>query len=204
MTNSIDLSELIWKVGKGDQEAFLELYNRLRRPVFDHILNKYGSTLNKEDAEDIVHTTFLIIQSKACTYKGLNNDYSARGWVNKIARSQALRMLMVYKRTSISLDDDSDDDFAAPERSSRWSDINWEGEASVEERVSNRLTLKKIFSADTLSNDELEIIDLRYQKGYTFEKIGSHYGRTKPRAKQRHDSVLAKIRRKLGLDKNEG
>jgi RNA polymerase sigma factor (sigma-70 family) len=186
-------------VGDGDQEAFSELYNRLRRPVFDHILNKYGSTLSKEDAEDIVHTTFTIVQSKSHTFRGLNNDFSARGWIYKIARSQASKMLKVYKRTSISLDDDSDDGFAAPERSSRWSDINWEGEESVEERAINRSFLQKIFSAGILSNEEWEIIELRYKKGYTFEQIGSHYGKTKPRAKQRHDGILAKIRRALGL-----
>lgn len=204
MTNSTALSELIWMVGDGDQEAFSELYNRLRRPVFDHILNKYGSTLSKEDAEDIVHTTFILIQANAQKYRGLNNDYSAKGWIYKIARSQASRMLTAYKRISVSLDDDSDAGSAAPERSSRWSDINWEGEESVENRATNRLFLNKVFSAGTLSNEELEIIELKYKKGYTFEQIGSHYGKTKPRAKQRHDSILAKIRRKLGLENDEG
>lgn len=203
MTNSTALSELIWMVGAGDQEAFSELYNRLRRPVFDHILKTYGSTLSKEDAEDIVHSTFIIIQSKARTFRGLNNDYSAKGWVNKIARSQASRMLKAYKRTSISLDDDSDDGSAAPERSSRWSDINWEGEESVENRAINRSVLKKVFSDGTLSSEELEIIELKYKKEYTFEQIGSHYGKTKPRAKQRHDSVIAKIRSRLGLNNDE-
>jgi len=200
VTNTTTLSELIWMVGDGDQEAFSELYHRMRRPVLDHILSKYGSTLSKEDAEDIVHTTFILIQSNASKYKGLHNDYSARGWINTIARSQASRMLAAYKRTSISLDDDSDDDVANPERSSRWSDIHWEGDESVEERAISQTFLQKIFSASTLSNEEWEIIELRYQKGYTFEQIGSHFGKTKPGAKLRHDSILAKIRRALGLD----
>lgn len=202
MTQSKALSELIWMVGDGDQEAFSELYNRLRRPVFDHVLKKYGSTLSKEDAEDIVHTTFILVQSNGHRYKGLNNDYSAKGWIFKIARSLASRMLLAYKRTSISLDDDSDDGSAAPERSSRWSDIDWEGEKSVEDRAMNRLFLQKVFSAGVLSNEELEIIEMKYKKDYTFEKIGSHFGRTKPRAKQKHDNILAKIRRNLGLDKD--
>lgn len=203
MTNSTALSKLIRMVGDGNQEAFSELYNRLRQPVMNHILNRYGSTLSKEDAEDIVHTTFILVQSKAHTYRGLNYDYSAKGWIYKIARSQASRMLKAYKRTSISLDDDSDDDSTAPERSSRWSDINWEGEESVENRAINRSFLQKIFSDGTLSNEELEIIELKYKKGYTFEQIGSHYGKTKPRAKQRHDSIIAKIRRALGLDNDK-
>lgn len=203
MTNTTNLSELIWMVGDGDQEAFSELYNRLRRPVFDHILNKYGSTLSKEDAEDIVHTTFIVVQAKAHTYRGLNNEYSAKGWIYKIARSQASRMLMAYKRTPISLDDDSDDGSAAPERSSRRSDIYREGEESVEDRAIYRLILQNAFSAGTLSNEDLEIIELRYKKGYTFEQIGSHYGKTKPRAKQRHDSILTKIRKQLGLDNDD-
>ncbi len=171
MTNTTTLSELIWKVGDGDQEAFSELYNRLRRPVFDHILNKYGSTLSKEDAEDIVHTTFMIVRSKAHSYRGLNNDYSAKGWIYKIARSQASRMLKAYKRTSISLDDDSDDGFAAPERSSRWSDINWEGEESVEERAINRSFLQKVFSAGILSNEEWEISKFKVNPKLTADKF---------------------------------
>lgn len=200
MTNSNALSELIRMVGDGNQEAFSELYNRLCQPVMNHILNKYGTMLSKEDAEDIIHTTFMIVQSEAHTYRGLNNDYSAKSWIYKIARSQASRMLAVYKRTSISVDDDSDDGTTAPERSSNWSDINWEGEESVENRAINRSFLQKVFSAGTLSNEELEIIELKYKKGYTFEQIGLHYGKTKPRAKQIHDGVIAKIRRKLGLD----
>ena len=200
MTNSTTLSDLIWMVGGGDQEAFSELYTRLRRPILDHIMKKYGSTLSKEDAEDIVHTTFILVQSKAHMYRGLNNDYSAKGWIYAIARSQASRMLQAYKRTAVSLDDDPEDDSAAPERNSRWSDINWEGEESLEERAINQSFLQKIFSTSTLSNEEWEIIELRYQKGYTFEQIGSHFGKTKPGAKQRHDSIMAKIRRALGLD----
>ena len=203
MTNSTALSELIWMVGDGNQEAFSELYNRLCQPVMNHILNKYGTMLSKEDAEDIIHTTFMIVQSEAHTYRGLNNDYSAKSWIYKIARSQASRVLLAYKRIPISLDDDSDDDFTAPERSSQWSDIHWEGDESVEEKAINRSVLQKAFSASTLSNEEWEIIELRYKKGYTFEQIGSHYGKTKPGAKQRHDSILAKIRKALGLDDDE-
>lgn len=203
MTKSIPLCELIRMTGNGDQAAFSELYEQMRQPVYRHILQKYGSVLCEEDAEDIVHNTFIIIASSARQFRGWNNDFSARSWILTIARSQASRIVKRKKRITISMDDDSDDNSAAPERNSLWSDIHWEGEDSVEERAIKKSFLRRIASSGSLSDEEKELIELRYEKGYTFEQIGRHYGRTKPRAKQKHDSIINKIRKALGLDSDE-
>ena len=199
MTKSTSLHELIRMIGEGDQTAFSELYDQMRLPVYNHILNKYR-VLTEEDAEDIVHTTFMVVIKYAASYRGLRNEISARSWIMKIARSQALKMTKSLDRISVWLDDEPNDDFAVSERNSYTSDKSWEGDGSVEYRAIKKSLLKKIFSGCSLSGEEKEIIELRYEHDYTFEQIGSRYGRSKPRAKQKHDSIIKKIRKALGLD----
>lgn len=65
----------------------------------------------------------------------------------------------------------------------KMSDINWEGGESVEERAINSGFLSLFKSqANQLSTEELDILNLRYDKNLTFEDIGKRKNRTKVRA----------------------
>jgi RNA polymerase sigma-70 factor, ECF subfamily len=52
---------LLQKAGKGDQAAFLELYNRYRDPIFRFAYRLLGSV---ETAEDVTHDCFLSLIRK--------------------------------------------------------------------------------------------------------------------------------------------
>lgn len=200
MTSSPTIHELIQMSGEGSQDAFSELYQRMRQPVFKYLMSRFASDLSKEDVEDIIQNTFIAISLHASQYRGMRNDGSAKAWIRTIARNQALKMLHSLRHMPLPMDDDEDDDSIDPEGGPKWSDPDWKGENSVENRTFTRSLISRVFSANTLSNEEIELIELRYKEGYTFEQIGRHFGRTKPRAKQRHDGIIQKFRRILGLE----
>lgn len=197
------LDDLLRRIRNSDPSAkddFDEfLYSRVSTRMVKYVLRKYGSTLDADDARDVVHNTLVIMLVKVSQYRGPN----AVGWLYSIARSEASKMVKAKKRIAFSFDDPAKDDGndSVPERSSQLSDLNWEGGESVEERAINSGFLSLFKSqANQLSNEELDILNLRYDKNLTFEDIGKRKNRTKVRAKQKHDGIIAKIRSFLRLD----
>lgn len=206
MTQSYTLHDLIRMIGNGDPSAHEALYMRIRQPVMRQILWKFGSVLTKEDAQDILHNSFIKIVQYAARYNGTHNEASAKSWIYRIAQSEALKMIHAQKRTPNSLDglhdfeNESESSFAAPERSSLLSDLKWEGENSVESRVFESVLTEKVISCvQRFSVEERHMLVLRFSNGYTFEEIGRQIGRTKPRAKQIIDGLVEKIRRITGV-----
>lgn len=207
MTQSPTLHDLIRMTGNGDSAAHDELYMRMRQPVVNHLLRHFGDRLRKEDAEDITHNTFIKIVHYASHYNGAHEDASARSWINKIAQSEALRMIKTREKYFNPFPDLHDPDnttetgFAISERSMLFRDTNWEGDLSVEERV----TMKTIFDKASLSMKQLsiqerQVLALRFEQEYTLEQIGRQIGRTKPRVKQILDGLIRKIRKSIGVD----
>ena len=207
MTQPLTLHDLIRMTGNGDQSAHKDLYLKMRQPVMKHVLSKYGDKLAEEDAEEIMHITFIKVTQYASRYNGAYEDASARNWIYKIARSEALKMIKAQEKVWNMLDDprkfdsNSDNDRAFLERSLQLSDKHWEGEFSVEERVSRTTILEKILaSIQRLSTAERNMLALRYEHEYTLEQIGHQIGRTKPRVKQIIDGLVDRIRKSAGVD----
>jgi RNA polymerase sigma factor (sigma-70 family) len=195
-------------LGDGDPSAFAALYMEMRQSLVDHILWQYSPTLSEVDAEDIIHNTFLVIHQHASRFRGAHNNASARSWMYKIARSEAMKMIKVMKRTDsldglCELDGRSENGPAVPERS-LLSDLNWKGEDSAENRAMNKTILEKaVSSIRKFPVEDQALLGMRFVEECTFDQIGQHIGRTKPRAKQRHDGLIAKLRKALGVDPSE-
>ncbi len=210
MTESQSLHDLIRAIGSGDPSAFETIYITMREPLCNHVLMRYGSILGEQDAEDVIQNVFLKIPREARSYKGLHNEASARGWLYAIVRSEAMKMVKAKKRVRVSLDGRSEEDCdsgkgaASHEDDALLHDYNWEAGNSVENRAERAGLLKQVFSIPQLSLEDRDLLRLRYAYGYTFDELGQHIGRTKPRAKQKHDGILEKIRKALGIDSSDG
>jgi RNA polymerase sigma factor (sigma-70 family) len=209
VTESQSLNDLIRLIGSGDPSAFEALYIHMSQSLYHHVLMRYGSILGEQDAEDVIHNTFLKIVRYAPRYKGAHSDASAKTWIHKITRSEAMKMVKAKKRTLRSFDDDSNDehnseDGTVSRKAEAWTrDQNWEPGNSVENRVERAGLLKKIFSIPQLSTEEKELLFLRYAYEYTYDELGGHIGRSKHRAKQKHDGIIVKLRKALDLDPSE-
>jgi len=77
---------LLQKAGKGDQAAFLELYDRYREPIFRFAYRLLGSV---EIAEDITHDCFLSLIRRPDGYRP--ERAALRTYMFAIARNLALK-----------------------------------------------------------------------------------------------------------------
>jgi RNA polymerase sigma-70 factor (ECF subfamily) len=78
---------LLKRSAHGDQEAFLELYERHRQPIFRFAYRLVGSV---EVAEDVTHDCFLSLIRKPENFRS-ENGASLRNYLFAAARNQALK-----------------------------------------------------------------------------------------------------------------
>jgi len=77
---------LLQQAGKGDQAAFLELYDRYREPIFRFAYRLLGSV---EIAEDVTHDCFLSLIRKPENFRP--ERASLKTYLYAAARNQALK-----------------------------------------------------------------------------------------------------------------
>ncbi len=206
MTENCSLHDLIKMIGNGDPTAYKALYERMRQPLWNKLMWKYKRSITKEDAEDIVQNTFIKIAHYASRYNGLHTEASARNWINKIAFSEAIKIVKMNKRLSNSIDSHGDGyqpeyDSAVPDGSRQPSGLIQKGRRTVEEHAERSISVKEISSNfQRLTVEERNMLILRFEDDLTFEQIGNEIGRTKPRAKQIIDGLVSKIRKAIGVD----
>jgi RNA polymerase sigma factor (sigma-70 family) len=202
VSDKSSLHELLRRTGNGDTTAFELLYDRMRQPLCDMITWKYR-TLTQEDAEDVVQNAFIKISLHADQYQGIRDEASAKGWMRKIVLREALKVIDMNKRLTDMPDDENGylatGSHAVPDGSRRRYGSTQEGRRSVEEQVERKISLDGVLSsARKLSAKEQSVLNMRFEEERTFEEIGREIHRTKPRAKQIVDGIVAKIRKSLG------
>ena len=82
----IRINTLVKEIGKGNEEAFEELYNLMYKELF-YFLKKY--TYDIEDIKDVIENTFVIVIEKAKNLLFYKNCYS---WIYKIAKYQMFNL----------------------------------------------------------------------------------------------------------------
>lgn len=80
--------ELLHRLRKGDEAAFLELYHRRQGAIYRFALHVSGSA---SAAEDIVQEVFMTLLRSECGYNPERGTLS--GYLFGIARKQALRLI---------------------------------------------------------------------------------------------------------------
>jgi RNA polymerase sigma-70 factor (ECF subfamily) len=101
---------LLNKAGKGDQAAFLELYERYREPIFRFAYRLLGSV---EVAEDVTHDCFLSLIRKPENYRP--ERASLKTYLYAAARNLALKHFRSQGRVS-GLDEVTEEPRESPRR----------------------------------------------------------------------------------------
>lgn len=98
MEKKTRINLLVKEIGKDNIEAFEELYHLIYKELF-YFLKRY--TYDKEDIEDVIDKTFMIVLEKSKNLLFYENCYS---WIFKIARYQIFNKNRKIK-PEISLED---------------------------------------------------------------------------------------------------
>lgn len=148
------LDALMVSYQSGSWEAFEQLYQVLKDPLFRYL---YSRVRDHSAAEDILQQTFLQIHRSRQTYLPGN---SARAWAFGIAKNV---LLMDRRRRFRKTDRELPLEAAPTARSSPISD-----------RVAGRELLDKALRV--LSDDQAEAFLLHHVHGFTFPEIGGILG----------------------------
>lgn len=139
----IRINTLVKEIGKGNEEAFEELYNLMYKELF-YFLKKY--TYDIEDIKDVIENTFVIVIEKAKNLLFYKNCYS---WIYKIAKYQMFNLNRKIK-SEIKVDDieiellDTNDTYSS---------------------------ISLSFLIDKIPKDLKLIFYLRYKNSYTIKEI---------------------------------
>lgn len=174
---SADDAELLRRMGRGDQAACAELYDRFSRPLFSvavRILNEPA------EAEDVVHDVFLSLWEKAGTFEAARG--SAFGWAVTLTRNRAIDRLRTRRRRANLLSDSFSGDIPG-------------ADATAHHPSADNLTLEENSGAvrkalATLPPDQLRALELAFFSGLTQQEIAA-------RLSEPLGTVKARIRRGL-------
>lgn len=143
---------LIKRIAGGDEEAFLELYQRLAPPLYTYLLRfLYGD----EAAEDVLQETFVAIWQGAARFGG---RASVKTWSYRIAHNKAVTWLRKQKKgkTAQYFEDVTEDPH--PESPEELTFQSWQ--AGQIRRA-----------ADQLSPNHRAVIELVFVHGFTYPMV---------------------------------
>ena len=89
-----ELDSLMTEVASGDNAAFERLYRKTSKGVYAMAYSYFG---NREDAEDIMQSTYLQVKRKAYTYRPGSN---AGAWLLTIVRNLSLDRIRKERRAT--------------------------------------------------------------------------------------------------------
>ena len=169
-----DIPALV-KVAQRNPAAFAAVYERFLPPVYRYLYSRVG---NVPDAEDLTAQTFLSGLERLNRYRE-NGTFA--GWLFAIAHSKVIDH---YRRQRPQAGLESVRELAA--------------EADPVEDVEKRLELEKLSAIlQTLSDDEQEIIRLRYVADLSFAEIAAALGKREDAVKKSLYRLLARVQSQM-------
>ncbi len=153
---------------QGDPEAFAEIYEQLKRPVYTICWRILQS---REEAEDAAHDVFLRVYGAAD--KG--DIHNVRGWVFQIAHNLAIDMLR--------------------RRAKNQPDILAEAEQSTAEPLELRMDLEAAMAK--LTPEDLTILTLKINAGLSFAEIAQVVDLSLPAVYRRYRKALDILKTEL-------
>lgn len=170
-----DVSELLGRVGRGDSEAFAGLYDALGGSVYGLARRVVR---DPERAEDVAQEVFLEVWRKAPAYEPSKG--TAKTWILTIAHRRAVdavrRNEASRKYEAKTAVDDVQHDAPGDELLER------------EEQQQVRDCLK------TLTDLQLESVQLAYYQGYTYSEVATLLDKPLPTIKTRMRDGLIRLR----------
>lgn len=97
-----DDAALLAAISRGDERAFLSLYERFSGPIYSLLMKMLQ---NQQDAEDVLQAVFLQVWKKADYYRA--DRCSAFTWLVLVARSKAIDRMRQRQRQSRTMEEAS-------------------------------------------------------------------------------------------------
>ncbi len=179
-SNPEELS-LIERVGRGDQGAFMELYDRYARRVYALMLHMLNEPMLAEEA---TQDTFIKLWGRARMYLAERGSFSV--WLLTIARRTALDRLRLEKRRPL-LSDGRD-----PE--TIWPSLK-DGTKDGEEARWKSL----YFAVQALPEEQRQVIELAYYQGLSQSEIAAELGWPLGTVKTRLRAAMQALRKQWSL-----
>jgi RNA polymerase sigma-70 factor (ECF subfamily) len=165
-----DIPALV-KEAQRSPAAFAAVYDRFLTPVYRYLYSRVG---NAPDAEDLTAQTFLSALERLKSYRE-NGTFA--GWLFAIAHSKVIDH---YRRNR--------------PQGGLESALEIAGDADPVGDVEKHLELEKLASIlQTLSDDEQEIIRLRYVADLSFAEIAAALGKREDAVKKSLYRLLARL-----------
>jgi len=153
-----DEAGLIQRVVRGDQQAFLAIYDRYSARIYALVLYILGDTML---AEEVTQDTFIKFWSRARLYASERGTFLV--WLTTIARRTALDRLRLEKRRPL-LSDSRD-----PE--TIWPSLRDDSHDPDEARWKSLY-----FAVRSLPKEQRQVIDLSYYQGMSQSEIAAELG----------------------------
>ncbi|MDP3795100.1 MAG: sigma-70 family RNA polymerase sigma factor [bacterium] len=180
-TSSDSLSALLARVKNGDDAAFDLVYERYFTPVFRYIVLRVR---NRELAEDLTQTVFLKAWQARDRYtNAIGRDSAALAYLFTIARNAVIDYHRRKKEVPMA---DAEKVFAAIP----------DDRPDPEKRAENRQRAAELYRAMAcLSNDQQEVVLLRYINDLATGDIARLMGKTEEAVRQLQCRALKALRR---------
>ncbi|HKB90990.1 MAG TPA: sigma-70 family RNA polymerase sigma factor [Opitutaceae bacterium] len=174
-------AKLLQQMGKGDRNAFSELYNRFSRPLYATALRILNDSA---EAEDVVQEVFLNLWEKALSFKTARG--TAFAWAVTLTRNRSIDRLRMKKRRFELLTEKS-------------VDILPGGNDSISETSADDLWLKEKAAlvrnaVSTLPPEQKIALELAFFSGFTQQEIAEKLSEPLGTVKARIRRGLMKLR----------
>lgn len=173
---SADESELIAQAARGDERAFLELYDRHASRVYALTLRILGDTMLAEEA---TQDTFLKLWSRARQYLVERGPFLP--WLLTIARRVALDRLRLESRRP-ALSDSTDPD------------KTWQNLPDLDSSTEEARWRSLYFAVQNLHPDQRHVIELAYYQGMSQSEIAEVLGLPLGTVKTRLRAAMQNLR----------
>lgn len=169
---------------QGQEEAFHRLYEIHRDRIYR---TAFRYTKNQQDAEDIMHETFIKAFRKIDTFDfQVNASFFA--WLYRICIHSAIELLRKRKSRKIPQTDSLSDLINDPESA----------QSSPEKTAVINQTMHKIMHAlHILSPKQMIIFDMRYSQHMDIKEIAEYLHCSESTVKTQHLRAVSKLRKHL-------
>ncbi len=181
VTDSNDLPDtdsLLHRVAMGDRDALGVLYQQTHTAIYAYALSILK---NDQDAQDVLHDSFLAIVKGAVNYQGRGK---ARAWMHTIAHNLCIQKLRDRKKTDIP---PLEDWIMLPDRRK---------ETTTEDRIVLEACMER------LSDDERCIVVLHAVSGLKHHEIAKLLGMPLSTVLSKYRRSLSKLRQMLEKGEN--
>ena len=185
--DSPELTALVLRAQKGDENAFSALVNRYEKLVYNIA---YQYTGNTEDAADVSQDTFLKLWR---SLSGFRHESSLSTWVFRIAQNcalDALRKRTVRRTVSLTVEENDGEEQG---REVDLIDPNPDHDPAARSERRERTALVRE-AISTLHADHREILVLRDMQGYSYAEIGEMLGLEQGTVKSRINRARMQVK----------